>query len=321
MFLRSFAFALLAFPMAAPVLAQVYPAKSVRVVVPYPPGGGTDQLGRPMAQRLTEKWGQTVVIDNRGGASGMVGAEIVAKAPPDGYTILLSASAEVALNVALYPKMPYDPERDFTPITQVAISPLVLLVHPTMPIRTVREFIALAKKRPGEISYASVGAGGPHHIAGEWMRQMTGINIIHVPYKGGGPQMSDLMGGHVHSGFISLPAAAPHLASGRVRVVAVTSAKRSQALPEVPTVAESGLPGFDVSQWWAVLVPRGTPAFIVTKLHTDFVELIRAPDIRARMATLGADPVGGTGAELAEAIRSDIAKYRKIVAAAKITLN
>ena len=320
MLLRSCVFALLAIAGFAPALAQ-YPAKSVRIVVPYPPGGGTDQLGRPMAQKLTEKWGQTVVIDNRGGASGMVGAEIVAKSPPDGYTILLSASAEVALNVALYPKMAYDPERDFTPVTQVAISPLVFLAHPAMPIRNVREFIALAKKRPGEIVYASVGAGGPHHIAGEWMRQMTGINIIHVPYKGGGPQMSDLMGGHVHTSFVALPAAAPHLQSGRVRVLAVTSAKRSQALPEVPTVAESGLPGFDVSQWWAVLVPRGTPAPIVSKLHTDFVELTKTPDVRARMATLGADPVGGTGVELAEAIRSDIAKYRKIVTDAKISLN
>ena len=321
MFLRSFVVASLVVLGSVPALAQQYPAKSVRIVVPYPPGGGTDQLGRPMAQKLTERWGQTAVIDNRGGASGMVGADIVAKSPPDGYTILFSASAEVALNVALYPKMPYDPERDFTPVTQVAISPLVLLVHPTMPIRNVREFIALAKKRPGEIGFATAGTGGPHHIAGEWLKLLAGINIIHVPYKGGGPQMSDLMGGHVHSGFLALPAAAPHLQSGRVRVVAVTTAKRSQALPEVPTIAESGLPEFDVSQWWAVLVPRGTPAPIVSRLHTDFVALTKDPDIRSRMATLGADPVGETGAELAEAIRSDIAKFRKVVTAAKISVN
>lgn len=304
----------------APALAQ-YPAKPVRIVVPYPPGGGTDQLGRPMAQKLTEKWGQTAVIDNRGGASGMLGADIVAKSAPDGYTVLMCASAEVALNVALYPKMPYDPERDFIPVTLLAISPLVLLVHPTMPTRNVREFIALAKKRPGEIGYASSGLGGPHHLAGEWMKMLAGINIIHVPYKGGGPQMADLIGGHVHSGFLALPAAAPHLKSGRVRVLAVTSAKRSQALPDVPTLAESGMPGFDVSQWWAVLVPRGTPAQIVTKLHTDFVELTQLSDIRSRMATLGADPVGSTGAELGDAIRADIAKYRKIVKEAGITLN
>lgn len=305
---------------AASALAQ-YPTKPVRVVIPYPPGGGTDLLGRPMAQKLTEKWGQTVLIDNRGGASGMVGAEIVARSPPDGYTVMLCASAEVALNVALYPKMAYDPERDFTPVTQVAISPLVLIVHPAMPIRTVQEFIALAKKRPGEIGYASAGAGGPHHLAGEWMKLLAGIGIIHVAYKGGGPQLADLIGGHVHSGFLALPVAAPHLKSGKVRVIAVTTAKRSQTIPEVPTLNESGLPGFDVSQWWGVLVPRGTPAQIVAKLHTDFVELTKLSDIRSRMATLGAEPVGGTAAELGEVIRSEIAKYRKIVKEAGITLN
>ena len=321
MSIRSFVVAVLfAAAAMAPALAQ-YPTKPVRVVIPYPPGGGTDLLGRPMAQKLSEKWGQSVLIDNRGGASGMVGAEIVAKSAPDGYTVLMCASAEVALNVALYPKMAYDPQQDFTPVTQLAVSPLVLLVHPTMPIRNVKDFIALAKKRPGQIGYATAGAGGPHHLAGEWMKLMTGINIIHVPYKGGGPQIADLMGGHVHSGFLALPVAAPHLKSGRVRVLAVTTAKRSQTFPEVPTLNESGLPGFDVSQWWGILVPRGTPAQIVTKLHADFVELTKLADIRSRMATLGAEPVGSTPAELADVIRSDIAKYRKIVKDAKISLN
>jgi tripartite-type tricarboxylate transporter receptor subunit TctC len=233
----------------------------------------------------------------------------------------MCASAEVALNVAVYPKMAYDPERDFVPVTQLAISPLVLLVHPTMPIKTTKEYIALAKKRPGEIGYASSGAGGPHHIAGEWLKMLAGIKIIHVPYKGGGPQMADLIGGHVHSGFVSLPAAAPHLKSGRVRVVAVTTAKRSALLPDVPTIAEAGVAGFDVAQWWAILVPRGTPAAIVKKLHADFVELTKLPDIKTRMDALGAEPIGGTAAELGEVIRSDIAKYKKIVKAAHITLN
>jgi tripartite-type tricarboxylate transporter receptor subunit TctC len=303
------------------VFAQQYPAKPVRVVVPYPPGGGTDLLGRPMAKALTEKWGQSVVIDNRGGASGMVGAEIVAKSPPDGYTVLMCASAEVALNVALYPKMTYDPTRDFTPVTQLAISPVVLVVHPSMPVKTVKEFIALAKKQPGEIGYASAGPGGPQHISGEWMKLLTGIDIIHVSFKGGGPQLANVLGGHVHSGFISLPVVARQVKDGRVRALAVTSAKRSSALPDVPTLSESGMTGFDVSQWWAILVPRGTSPDIVAKLHTDFVALTKLNEIKANMATLGAEPVGGSAEELAHVIRSDIAKYRKIVKDAKIAIN
>jgi tripartite-type tricarboxylate transporter receptor subunit TctC len=318
---RAAAAALLGTILAAGANAQSYPVKSVRIVVPYPPGGGTDLLGRPMAAKLTEKWGQTVLIENRGGASGMVGAEVVAKSAPDGYTILLCASAEIALNVALYPKMAYDPERDFTPISLLAISPLVLAVHPSLPVRNVAEFVALAKKRPGELAYASVGAGGPHHITGEWMKLITGINIIHVPYKGGGPQLVDLMGGHVHSGLIALPVVAPHMKSGKIRVLAVSTVKRSSAFPDVPTLDESGFKGLDVSQWWGMLVPTGTPKEIVAKLQVDAVELTKIPEIRSRMADLGADPVGNTSAQFTDFIRSEIAKFRRIVKEARITLN
>ena len=301
--------------------AQTYPAKPVRIVVPYPPGGGNDLLGRPIAQKLTEKWGQNVVIDNRGGASGMIGAEIVAKSAPDGYTLLLCASPEVALNVTLYPKMAYDPARDFATITQLAVSPLVLTIHPSLPARNVQEFIALAKKRPGQLSYATVGAGSPHHIAGEWMKLLAEIDIIHVPYKGGGPQLVDLVGGHVHSGFVALPVVAPQLKSGKVRVLAVTTARRSPTIPDVPTLGESGLSKFDVSQWYGVVVPAGTPGEITAKLHTDLVELLKLPDIKARMADLGAEPVGSTGAQFGELIRAEIVKYRAIVKATKITIN
>ena len=189
--------------------AQSYPVKSIRLVVPYPPGGGADLLARPIAQALTEKWGQSVIVDNRGGATGMIGTDIVVKSPADGYTLLMASSAEVALNVAVYSKMSYDPERDLAPVTQVAASPLVLVVHPSLPARNVKEFIALAKKRPGEIGYATAGAGSPHHIAGEWMKLLAKIDIIHVPYKGGGPQLIDLLGGHVDSGFLVLPVVAP----------------------------------------------------------------------------------------------------------------
>ena len=321
MYLRALVVALSVLGAGAVAAQAPYPTKPVRIVVPYPPGGGTDLQGRPMAAKLSEMWKQNVVIDNRGGASGMVGAEIVAKSPPDGYTILMCASAEVSLNVALYSKMTYDPARDFTPVTQLSISPLVLVVHPSLPARSVKEFIALAKKRPGEISYGTAGPGGPHHMAGEWMKMLAGIDIIHVPYKGGGPQLADLIGGHVHSAFIALPVVAPFMTSGKIRVLAVTTAKRSSAFPKVPTLSESGLPGFDVSQWWAILVPRGTPDHIVRKLHTDFVALTKLPDIAEKMAALGAEPVGGSAEDLAKVIRSDIAKYRKIVKDAKITIN
>lgn len=301
--------------------AQGYPVKPVRIVVPYPPGGGNDLLARLTAQKLGEKWKQTIVVDNRGGASGMIGAEAVARSPADGYTVLLCASPECALNATLYPRMSYDPTRDFNPVTQLAVSSLVLAVHPSLPPRNARDFIALAKKRPGELSYSSVGAGSPHHISGEWMKLLAGIEITHVPYKGGGPQMVDLMGGHIHSGFVALPVIAPYLKSGRVRVLAVTTAKRSPVIPEVPTLSEAGLAGFDVSQWYGVVVPAGTPADITGKLHADFVELLTLPDIKTRMADLGAEPVGSTPAQFGEFIRSEIAKYRKIVKETRITIN
>jgi len=318
---RIAAIALLGAVFAASAVAQSYPVKPVRIVVPYPPGGGNDLLARMTAQKLGEKWKQTIVIDNRGGASGMIGAEAVAKSPADGYTILLCASPECALNATLYPKMSYDPTRDFSPVTQLAVSSIVLAVHPSLPVRNARDFIALAKKRPGELAYSSVGAGSPHHISGEWMKLLAGISVTHVAYKGGGPQMVDLMGGHIHSGFVALPVIAPYLKSGRVRVLAVTTAKRSPVIPEVPTLVEAGLTGFDVSQWYGVVVPAGTPADITAKLHADFVEVIGLPDIRTRMADLGAAPVGSTAAQFSEFIRSEIAKYRRIVQETRITIN
>ena len=298
-----------------------YPAKPMRMIIPYPPGGGTDILGRPIAKLLGDKLGQQVLVDNRGGASGMVGAEIAARSAADGYTILMSTSGEVALNVALYPKMSYDPVRDFTPVTQVGISPLVLVAHPSLPVKNVNDFVTLAKKQPGLISYSSIGSGSAQHMAGEWMRLLTGINIIHVPYKGGGPQMTDLLGGHSPSGFLALPVAAPNIKNNRIRAVGMTSAKRSAAFPDVPTFDESGMPGFEVSQWWAILVPRGTPNDIVAKLHTEISAIVKTAEMKGRMAELGVDPVGGTPDQLGELVKTEIAKFKKIVADAKITLN
>lgn len=301
--------------------AQSYPLKSIRLVVPYPPGGGADVLARPMAQVLSEKLGQGVVVENRGGATGMIGADFAAKSPADGYTVLMASSAEMALNVAVYSKMSYSPERDFAAVTQVAFSPLVLAVHPSLPTRNVTEFIALAKKRPGEIGYASAGAGSPHHVTGEWMKLLAKIDIIHVPYKGGGPQLIDLMGGHVHSSFLVLPVVAPHLKSGRLRALAVSSAKRSPAIPEVPTLDESGLHRLDVSQWWGVLVPAGTPRDIVARLHAELTAIIKLPNIRAQMTELGAEPVGSSPEQFGDFIRTEIAKFRTIAKEANIRVN
>ena len=300
--------------------AQAYPVKPVRIVVPYPAGGGSDLTARPVAQKLNEKWGQSVLVDNRAGATGMIGSELAAKSPADGYTLLLGSVAEIALNLAVYKKMPYSAERDFAPVTLLAISPLVLAVHPSLPARNLKEFIALAKKQPGEIGYATAGNGSPHHIAGEWMKMLAGINVNHVPYKGGGPQLVDLMGGHVHSGFLALPVVAPQLKQGKLRALAVASDKRAAAVPDIPSMDEAGLKGLAVSQWWGLLVPSATPREIVAKLHADAVEVVKLPEIRARFADLGAEAVGNTPAEFGEFIRSEIAKFRKIASASNISV-
>jgi tripartite-type tricarboxylate transporter receptor subunit TctC len=298
-----------------------YPAKPVRIIVPYPPGGGNDFLARLLSQRLTERWKQQVVVDNRGGASGMIGAEALAKSPADGHTFCVCASPETALNSTLYPKMAYDPLRDLGAVTLLAVSSLVFAVHPSLPPRSAKEFIALAKKRPGELSYSSVGAGSPHHLSGEWMKLLAGIQITHVAYKGGGPQVVDLIGGHIHSGFLALPVAAPYLKSARLRALAVTTAKRSPAIPDVATLAEAGLTGFDISQWYGVVVPAGTPLEITARLNGELLEVLKLPDTRQRMIDAGAEPVGSTPAQFGEFIRSEITKYRKIVKDTSTTVN
>ena len=310
--------ALLGAAVAGSASGQSYPVKSIRMVVPYPPGGGADLLGRPIAQALGDKLGQSVVVDNRGGATGMIGTEIVVKSPADGYTMLMASSAEVALNVAVYGKMSYSPERDLAPVTQVAASPLVLVIHPSLPARNAKEFIALAKKRPGEIGYATAGAGSPHNVAGEWMKLIARIDIIHVPYKGGGPQLIDLLGGHVHSGFLVLPVVAPHLKTGRLRALAVSSLKRSPAIPDVPTLDESGVPGLDVTQWWGVLMPAGTPRDIIAKLHAEITEIIKLPNVKALMTDLGAERVGSSPEQFGDFVRAEIAKFRNVTKQANI---
>ena len=317
---RIFCFALLA-ALAPGAYAQGYPGKAIRMVVPFPPGGGTDLLARPIAQELSERMGQSVIVDNRGGGNGMIGADIVAKSSADGYTVMMATSAEVALNVAVYSKMTYDPERAFAPVTEVAVSPLILVVPLTLPARNVAEFIALAKQRPGQMSYASGGAGGPHNVAGEWMKLLAKIDLIHVPYRGGGPLLTDLMGGHVDSAVAALPVVVAQVKAGRLRALAVTSAQRSPALPDVPTLSESGLAGLDVSQWWGVFVPAGTPRNIVAKLHDQVVDIIKLPNVVARMGELGAEPVGSSPEQFRAFMHAEIAKYRKIVKLTRIKID
>ena len=303
----------------APALAQdAYPQKSIRMVVAYPPGGGTDIVGRMVAQKLSEAWGQTVVVDNRGGATGNIGTEIVARSPADGYTLLMGNVAPNAINVSLFAKIPYDPVNDFEPVSLVALTPNILLVHPALPVKTVKEFVALAKAKPGTLNYSSAGIGSSSHLAPELLAMMTGINIVHVPYKGGGPGLVDLLSGQMQFMMTTTPAAMPHVKSGKIRALGVTSAKRSQSLPEIPTIAEAGVKGYEVSTWYGVLAPAKTSKAIVTKLHGEIIRLIAVPDTKEKLLSQGFEPVGSTPEEFGAYIKSEIAKWAKVIKTAKI---
>ena len=303
---------------AATVSAQSYPNKAIRIVVPFPPGGGADITARPIAQKLNELWGVSVLIDNRGGASGMIGADIVAKAPPDGYTLMVGSSAEVAFSVALLQKMPYDPVRDFAPITLATVTPIALVVHPSVSIKSVKEYIAIARAKPGSMTYGSPGAGSPHHFAGEWLKMLTRTDIVHVPYKGMGPVIIDLIGGHLPSGFATLLPALVHVKAGKLRALAVTTQNRVPLLPDVPALAET-LPGFDVTQWNAVWAPAGTPKDVLDRLSTEITRIVQSPDYKARMTDQAAMAIGNSRSELAAFQKTEIDKYRKIAQQANMT--
>lgn len=303
---------------AGAAVAQPYPTKPVRFVIPYAPGGGTDLTARPIAVKLTERWGKSVFLDNRPGGGGMIGAEIVAKSAPDGYTILISAASEMSMNLMLYSKMPYDPVKDFQPVTLATTTPAILLAHPSLPVKSIKDLIALSRAKPSVVSYASVGIGSPMHFAGELMNSMVKIKMVHVPYKGAAPALVDLLGGHVPVGFVTLLAATPHVKSGKLRALGVTSARRSTSLPDVPAVAESGLPGFDIVQWFAAWVPSQTPKDIVENLNLEMVRIIQSPDYKQRMLESGTEAVGGSAENLGAFQRSEIQKYRKIAEAAGI---
>lgn len=292
--------------------AQTYPVRPIRMIVAYPPGGGTDIVGRMMAQKLGENLGQTVVVDNRGGATGNIGTELAARATPDGYTLLMGNVAPNAINVSLFKKLPFDPVKDFAPVSLVAVTPNILVVPPSFPVKTVKDLIALAKSKPGALNFPSAGIGSSSHLAGEMLKSMAGIDMVHVPYKGGGPALIALLSGQVQLMFATLPAAMPHVKSGKLRPVAVTTAHRSLALPELPTIAESGVPGYEAATWYGLLAPAGTPKAIVGRLHAEIVKIL-ATDTRQQLVAQGFEPVGNTPAEFAAYIKSEITKWGKVI--------
>jgi len=298
--------------------AQGYPSKPIRFVITYPSGGGSDYTVRPIAQKLSERWGQPVYVDSRPGGSAMIGTDFVAKSAPDGYTLMLSASSEVSMNVVLFKKMPYDPVRDLQPVTLVGTTPPILLAHPSLPVKSVKELIAFARAKPGVLSYGSIGTGTPQHFAGELMKTTFRIDMVHVPYKGAAPALIDVVGGHVPLALTAPTVAIPHVKAGRLRALAVTSAERSGAIPDVPTVAESGAPGFNIVQWYAIWMPAKPPRDILEKLQGELVRIIQSPDYKQRQLEAATDIVGSSAETLANFQKTEIEKYRKIAAAAGI---
>ena len=297
-----------------------YPAKPIRWIVPWPPGGGADVLSRMLSPRLSEALGQQIIIDNRGGAAGNIGAEIAAKSPPDGYTIVFAYSGTHSVNPSIYAKMPFK-ESDFTPIIWLASVPQVLVVHPSLPVKNVRDLIALAKTKPGELTYGSSGSGAINHLAGELFNHMSGTRIIHVPYKGGGPAAVALLSGEITTIFGEPASFVQFIKSGKLRAVAVTSARRSLFLPELPTIAETGLPGYEVTSWNGMLAPAATPADVVRRLNAEFNKSIADPEMRRRMVANGYEPVGGPPEKFGELIRAETAKWAPLVKRAGIKVD
>lgn len=306
---------------AGPALAEsAYPSKPVRVVVPYPPGGPNDLIARLLMQRLTERLGQPFIIDNRPGATGLTGTDSVAKSPADGYTLLVSASVHV-IYPALFKRVPFEPLKDFSGITQLARTPLVLSVSPGFEAKSVKDLITMAKARPGAVQYASSGNGSATHLAAEAFKSQAGIDMLHVPYKGSSPAMTDVMAGHVPVIFDSLASTLPYMTGGKLRSLAVTSATRSPAAPELPTIAESGVPGYDLSTWYGLRAPAGTPAAIVEKLATEVRAVLKSPEMAKELASRGIEPVGSTPAEFARYQADESAKWAQIVKVSGATLD
>jgi tripartite-type tricarboxylate transporter receptor subunit TctC len=305
--------AALAWTVAAPLAAADYPDKAVRFVVGFTPGGPSDIVARLLGQKLAEAWGQPVIIDNRAGAGGNIAAELVAKSPGDGYTLLLGNNSILATNAALYKKLSFDPVKDFAPVILVASQPNILVVHPSLPVKTVKELIVLAKAKPGQLNYASSGSGAAAHLSGELFKAMAQVDLVHVPYKGAAPALNDVLAGQDQLMFATSLSVMPHIQSGRLRALAVTTAKRMQALPQLPTVAEAGVPGFEATTWHGIVVASSTPPALVSRINADAVKVLQLPDVRERFAVLGAEIIGGTPDEFAGYIKKEIPKWTKVV--------
>jgi tripartite-type tricarboxylate transporter receptor subunit TctC len=298
--------------------AQAYPVKPIRLIVPSTPGGSVDTLARTVGPRLGEKWGQQVIVDNRSGAGGAIAGEMVAKSPPDGYMLLVGTIASLATNVSLQKKLPYDPVRDFAPITLLATQNLMLLVHPSLPVKTVKELTALAKKRPGSLSFSSAGNGTGGHLSGELYKMLAGVDLLHVPYKGVTPAMVDIISGQVTMTFASILSGSQQVKAGRLRALAVTGGHRSSAMPELATMVEAGVAGYESATWYGIVAQAGTPADIVNKINAEVVAIVKSPDMNERLSKEGADPVGSSPAAFAKHIQSEIDKWRKVIRAAGI---
>jgi tripartite-type tricarboxylate transporter receptor subunit TctC len=301
------------FVIAAPALSQTFPTRTVRMIAPFAPGGATDVLARLTAQKLGERWGQTVIVDNRVGAGGHIGAELASRAAPDGYTLLVAGTPH-AIGMSLYQKLAYDMAKDLAPANRIATYPSAIVVHPSLPVKNVKELIALAKGRPGQLNFGSAGVGSPNGLALELFKTMAKVDMVHIPYKGGSGQMvTELLAGQVQLASIGLPPAMPYVSSGRLRVIAVTGMTRSALLPQAPTVNESGLPGFDVTSWYGVFGPAALPKDIVAKVNADIAAILVAPDLKERLAGLGAEPGSMSTEAFARYVREEITKWTKVV--------
>ena len=292
-----------------------YPTKPVRIIVPYPPGGTTDILARLVAKGLTDKFGQTFVVENRPGASGAIGSQAVAKSPPDGYTLVMGTISSHGINSALYKSLPYDAVKDFAPVTNVASTPNVITVNPGVPAKNLNELLKLAREKPGKLNFGSTSQGGSPHMSAELLKMMAHVELVHVPYKGAGPMLADLIGGQIEIGFDNLPSSMSHIKSGKVRAIAVTTTKRWPGAPEIPTVAESGVPGYEVSGWFGLLAPAGTPKPVIDALYRAIAELLKQPDVAKQLLELGAEPAANGPDAFGRQIADEVEKWKKVVAA------
>jgi len=320
LFTRRLAIPLALCALHAPCFAQTFPSRPVTLVVPFPPGGGTDTGGRVIAEQLSRRWNQPVIVENKGGAAGQIGADYVAKSRPDGYTLLLGNIGTQAINPLLYPKLPYDADKAFAPVSLVAELPLAMMVHPLVPAKTAAEFVALAKSKPGQMSYSSSGAGGAPHLAAEMFKDQTGSFILHVPYRGGGPAIADLLAGHVQLSFMTVLEASGHIKAGKLRALAVTGDKRVPAFPEVPTLAETVAPGFNAISWIGLLAPAGTPQDVADRIAADLRAVLSVESVKARFVGLGGVPRATTPQEFARLIADDKNRYAQVIRSRKITI-